>query len=102
MNVEYSKQFVKAAYKLSGKYKASLQRIVSEVKLANNIADLTDCIRMVGFKNSYRIIMGDYRLVLILRSVDDIAIFELLLSRGEVYKKEQKKSLKKKNGNTGS
>ena len=63
MNVEYSKQFVKAAYKLTGKYKITLQRIISEVMQAKDVAELTNCIKMVGFQNSYRIKMGDYRLV---------------------------------------
>lgn len=58
MKVEYSKQFVKVAYKLTGKYKISLQRIIAEVKQANDVADITDCVMMVGFQNSYRIKMG--------------------------------------------
>ena len=96
MKVEYSKQFVKAAYKLSGKYKISLQRIIHEVKAANNLADVTDCIKMVGLQQSYRIKMGDYRLVFIVKIIDDVAIFQLLLSRGEIYKKEYETLLRKK------
>jgi hypothetical protein len=34
MKVEYSKQFIKAAYKVNGKYKTSLQKIITEVKQA--------------------------------------------------------------------
>ena len=96
MKVEYSKQFVKAAYKLTGKYKTSLQRIINEVKQANDVAELTNCIKMVGFQNSYRIKMGDYRLIFIFRVVDQVAIFELLLSRGEVYRKQHEMNLRKK------
>jgi len=96
MKVEYSKQFVKAAYKLTGKYKISLQRIIREVIQANDVADLTNCIKMVGFQNSYRIKMGDYRLIFIFKVVDGIAIFELLLSRGEIYRKVHEMNLRKK------
>ena len=96
MNVEYSKQFVKAAYKLTGKYKISLQIIIAEVMQANNVADLTNCIKMVGFQNSYRMKMGDYRLIFILKVVDQVVIFELLLSRGEVYRKEHEMNLRRK------
>jgi mRNA-degrading endonuclease RelE of RelBE toxin-antitoxin system len=96
MKVEYSKQFVKAAYKLTGKYKISLQRIIAEAKQANDVADLTNCIKMVGFQNSYRIKMGDYRLIFIFRVVDFIVLFELLLSRGEIYRKGNKMNLRKK------
>ena len=95
MKVEYTKQFVKAAYKLSGNYKASLQKIVLEVKEANDISKLNDCIKMVGLQQSYRIRMGDYRLVLIIKVIDDSAIFQLLLSRGDVYKKEHESILRK-------
>lgn len=80
MKVEYSRQFVKAAYKLTGKYKLSLQRIISEVILAKDEADLTIGIKMVGFQNSYRMKMGNYRLILVLRVAEQVVIFELLLS----------------------
>lgn len=96
MKVEYSKQFVKAAYKLTGKYKISLQRIIAEVMQAEDLAGLTNCVKMVGFQNSYRIKMGDYRLIFIFKVVDRVVIFELLLSRGEVYRKEHELNLRKK------
>jgi len=96
MKIEYSKQFVKTAYKLTGKYKISLQKIISEVLLAKDAADITNCIKMVGFQNSYRIKMGDYRLIFIFKVVDQVVIFELLLSRGEVYRKEHEMNLRRK------
>lgn len=96
MKVEYSRQFVKAAYKQTGKYKSSLQKIISEVIRANEVADITNCIKMVGFQNSYRIKMGDYRLIFILRVVDQVVVFELLLSRGEIYRKDHEMNLRRK------
>ena len=96
MKVEYSKQFVKAAYQLTGKYKISLQSIISEIILAKEVSNFTNCVKMVGFQNSYRIKMGDYRLIFILKVVDQVILFELLLSRGEVYRKEHEMNLRKK------
>lgn len=96
MKVEYSKQFVKAAYRLTGKYKISLQRIISEIILVKDLAEITNCVKMVGFQNSYRIKMGDYRLIFIFRIVDQVVLFELLLSRGEIYRKEHEMNLRKK------
>ena len=96
MKVEYSKQFVKAAYKLTGKYKLSLQRIIAEVMQANDVANLTNCVKMVGFQNSYRLKMGDYRLIFIFKVIDQVVLFELLLSRGEIYRKEHEMNLRKK------
>jgi mRNA-degrading endonuclease RelE of RelBE toxin-antitoxin system len=84
MIVEYSKQFVKSAYKLKGKYKTSLQKIITEVRQAKDVAEVTNCIKMAGLQNSYRIKMGGYRLIFIVKVIDQVAFFELLLSRGEV------------------
>jgi mRNA interferase RelE/StbE len=91
MKVEYSKQFANAAYKLTGKYKESLKRNISEVKRADFITDVAGCTKLVSFRNSYRIRMGDYRLILLLKIVNETVIFELLLSRGEIFNKENKK-----------
>ena len=59
-----------------------------EVREAEDVAEVTSCIKMVGLLESYRIRMGDYRLVFIVKIIEKVAIFQLLLSRGEVYKKE--------------
>jgi mRNA-degrading endonuclease RelE of RelBE toxin-antitoxin system len=58
MNVEYSRQFVKAALLLTGKYKELLQRIVMEVKQSDNLREIRYCVRMAGFRNAYRMKMG--------------------------------------------
>jgi mRNA-degrading endonuclease RelE of RelBE toxin-antitoxin system len=96
MNVEYSRQFEKAVYKLTGKYKGSLKRIILEVKKAKSISEVSGCTKLVSLKQSYRIRMGDYRLILLLKMVNDTVIFEILLSRGEIYNKENKISLRRK------
>lgn len=96
MNVEYSRQFEKAAYKLTGKYKESLKRIILEVKQAISISEVSGCTKLVSLKQFYRIRMGDYRLILLLKIVNETVIFELLLSRGEIYNKENKKLLRRK------
>ena len=100
MKVEYSKQFVKAAYKLQGKYKISLRKIITEVGLAKDITEVANCIKMVGLQNSYRIKMGDYRLIFILKVVDQVAFFELLLTKGEVYRKGHEMNIRRKDGET--
>ena len=96
LKVEYSKQFVKTTYQLTGKYKISLQGIISEIIRAKEVSNITNCIKMIGFQNSYRIKMGDYRMIFILKVVDHVVFFELLLSRGEVYRKKHEMNLRKK------
>lgn len=48
MNVEFSKAFVKASKRLSGKMLDSLRRTIVEVKAAKGIQDISDCKKLVG------------------------------------------------------
>ena len=51
MNVEYSKDFEKSVKKLSGKMLDSIRRVITEVKNAENIKEITDCKKLVGYRN---------------------------------------------------
>ena len=53
MNVEYSKDFEKSVKKLSGKMLDSIRRVITEVKNAENIKDITDFKKLVGYRNVY-------------------------------------------------
>ena len=86
MNIEYSKQFVRSAHKLSGKYRESLRKVIENIKTADNLHEIRNCIKLAGLENYYRIRMGNYRIILLIRIVDHTAIMQLLLSRGDVYK----------------
>ena len=55
MNVGYSKAFIKAVDKLSGKQLDSVRDAIREVKQAQGIEDITDCTRLVGYHTVYRI-----------------------------------------------
>ena len=61
MKVEFSKSFIKSSKRLSGKMLDSLRRTIAEVKAAKDIQDITDCKKLVGYRNIYRIRLGDYR-----------------------------------------
>lgn len=61
MKVDYSKRFEKSVRKLSGKMLESVRRVIIEVKAAEQISDITDCKKLVGYENVYRIRIGDYR-----------------------------------------
>ena len=93
MNVEYSKDFEKSVKKLSGKMLDSIRRVITEVKTAENIKDITDCKKLVG----YRIRIGDYRAFFTfhIEIVNDTVIFRYLVSRGEAYAKKMDESLKR-------
>lgn len=90
MKVGYSKRFEKAIRKLSGKTLDSVRRVIVEVKEARQISDITDCKKLVGYENIYRIRIGDYRAFFTyhIRIVDDTVFFEYIVSRGEAYDKK--------------
>ena len=97
MNVEYSKDFEKSVKKLSGKMLDSIRKVITEVKNAENIKEITDCKKLVGYRNVYRIRIGDYRAFFTfhIEIVNDTVIFRYLVSRGEAYAKKMDKTLKR-------
>ena len=98
MKVEFSKAFIKAASKLSGKLKDSLRKMIIEVERANCVDEITDCKKLVGFDFIYRIRMGDYRVFFTfhVRIEGDTVFFQYLLPRGEAYDKKNQENLRKK------
>ena len=97
MNVEYSKDFEKSVKKLSGKMLGSIRKVITEVKNAENIKEIIDCKKLVGYRNVYRIRIGDYRAFFTfhIEIVNDIVFFRYLVSRGEAYAKKMDESLKR-------
>ena len=97
MNVEYSKDFEQSVKKLSGKMLGSIRKVITEVKNAENIKEITDCKKLVGYRNVYRIRIGDYRAFFTfhIEIVNDTVIFRYLVSRGEAYAKKMDESLKR-------
>lgn len=97
MKVRFSKSFAKAVDKLSGKQLDSVLDAIREVKAAEDIADITDCIRMVGYHSVYRIRIGGYRAFFTfhVEVVDDEVFFRYLVSRGQAYTKKVESELKR-------
>ena len=97
MKVDYSKEFEKALKKLSGKMLDSVRRVIVEVKQANDIKDITDCTKLVGFRSIYRIRIGDYRAFFTfhIEIVNDVVKFKYLFPHGEAYGKKVKTELKR-------
>ena len=97
MNVEYSKEFKKSVQKLSGKVLDSVRRVIKEVKNAKSLKDITDCKKLVGYHNVYRIRIGDYRAFFTfhIEIVNDTVFFRYLVPRGEAYGKKTQTELKR-------
>lgn len=97
MNVEFSKAFVIASKRLSGKMLDSLRRTIVEVKAAKGIQDISDCKKLVGYRNIYGIRLGDYRALFTLEIEfsGGTIFFQYLAPRGEAYGKKMKTELKR-------
>ena len=96
MKVEYSKAFVKAVRKLSGKVLDSVRNAIQGVMEARCIDEITDCKKLVGYDFVYRIRIGSYRAFFTfhVHIENDVVMFEYLLPRGEAYdKKNQEKTV---------
>jgi len=80
MNVDYSKDFEKSLRKLSGNMVDSVRRMIIEVKQAESLKDVTDCKKLVDYRNIYRIRIGDYRAFFTVHMaiVNDTVIFRYL------------------------
>lgn len=75
----------------------SLKRTILEAKAAEDIKQITDCKKLVGYSRIYRIRIGDYHAIFTLEieiSGDSI-LFQFLTSRGEAYSKKIKSELKR-------
>ena len=97
MKVDYSKSFIKAVSKLSGKQRESVRDAIDEVKKAQGLEEITDCIRMVGYHTVYRIRIGGYRAFFTfhVEIINDTVMFQYLVSRGQAYTKKVEKELKR-------
>jgi mRNA-degrading endonuclease RelE of RelBE toxin-antitoxin system len=97
MNVEYSKGFQKEFRKQSGKIREAILQVIQEVKQAKTLDDITDCRKVLGLKNIYRIRTGNLRAFFSFHVMveEDKVYFIALLSRGQAYDKKSMQTLKK-------
>jgi mRNA interferase RelE/StbE len=98
MKVEYSKTFVKAVKRLSGKMLDSVKKTILETKEAENIGQLSHCEKLVGYKKTYRLRIGDLMAFFYVRAdvEGNTVIFEYLVPRGQAYNKKIHDIVKKK------
>ena len=96
MKVRYSKEFEKSVRKLSGKMLQSVKSAILEVMQAESVENITDCKKLTGYQNVYRIRIGSLRafFTLHIEIIDNGVFFRFLLSRGEAYDKKNEKRLK--------
>lgn len=98
MIVRYSKEFSKAALKLSGKLRKSLVAVIEEVIKGSSVEEITDCKKIETLNSVYRIRIGDRRafFVLHIEIEGEVVFFEYLVSRGEAYDKKNMEKLRRR------
>lgn len=98
MKVEYSKEFARAVELLSGKTLKAVIGVIQEVIDAPNIYAISDCRKIEGLNNVYRIRIGSRRafFVLHIEIQDEIVRFEYLVNRGEAYDKKMMERLRRR------
>ena len=84
MNIEIRKSFEKDALKLPSSAQTQLSKVIDNLSQVEKLSELTSCKKLSGFKNAYRIRMGEYRIGFIFEN----GAVELIrvLGRKEIYK----------------
>ncbi|MDR1003487.1 MAG: hypothetical protein LBL97_00545 [Prevotellaceae bacterium] len=97
MKVAFSDKFLLRVESLSGKILKSVLLSIKEVEAANSISEITNCKKLNGYKNIYRIRIGDYRAIFLfhIRIEKNTVFFEFLVPRGQVYDKNMKQKLRR-------
>jgi mRNA-degrading endonuclease RelE of RelBE toxin-antitoxin system len=98
MIVIYSKSFEKAIDRLSGKILDSIVTVIKEVKKAERPEEISNCIKIQGFHNVYRIKTGGLRAFFTfhIHIEGNTVKFEYLVPRGQAYNKNIISSLRQK------
>jgi mRNA-degrading endonuclease RelE of RelBE toxin-antitoxin system len=63
VNIEIRKSFEKDAETLPGSVKILLERTIQNIITAKKLSDISSCKKLIGFKNAYRLRIGNYALV---------------------------------------
>jgi mRNA interferase RelE/StbE len=86
MIYEFEKSFVRDFRKLKSKALANaILECIDQVSNASAINNINNLKKLTGYKNAYRIRIGDYRLGIVLQ--DEKVIFVAFAHRNEIYKK---------------
>ena len=87
MEIIFDKSFGKSLDKLKdAEIKNKIIEVINEVESASLLTEVANVKKMQGFKTSYRIRIGDYRLGMELENPSTLR-FIIVLHRKDIYKK---------------
>jgi|SRR5690349_21074760 len=85
MNIVVTKHFAKDVDKeLNEQQKQQLALVLVSITQSKTLSEIPDCKKMKGFKNAYRIRMGNYRIGFLFE--DEVIKLSRVLNRKDVYK----------------
>jgi len=85
MRIEFKESFLKDLRKLKDKkVKDKVRVIICDIERAKNILEIKNLRKLKGYKNFYRLRIGDYRMGIQVKG--DNIIFVRILHRKEIYK----------------
>jgi mRNA interferase RelE/StbE len=85
MNIIVTKHFTKDVDKeLNKQQKLQLAQILISITQSKTLSEIQDCKKLKGFKNAYRIRMGNYRIGFLFE--DETVRLSRVLNRKDVYK----------------
>ena len=85
MEVEFLSKFNKDLSKITSRsIKGQIKQVIQDVESANSVRSVPQIKKLKGFKNAYRIRIGDYRIGLFIEG--KTAEFARVIHRREIYR----------------
>lgn len=85
MKLLFEKKFLKEVSNLNdAKLQTTIEEIINESERAQNTSQIKNIKKLKGFKNAYRIRVGEYRIGILIEK--STIIFVRFMHRREVYK----------------
>jgi mRNA interferase RelE/StbE len=86
MKTEFGAKFLKELKKVDApRVKKGVMDFIDEAQSADNLSELAKVKKLKGYKNLYRVRIGEYRIGLVYEG--DILTFETILHSKDIYKK---------------
>jgi mRNA interferase RelE/StbE len=84
MKIEIRQSFVKDTLKLPGNVQGEIAAVIEVIEKAPQLSGLPSCKKLKGFKNAYRIRLGNYRIGFFFEK--NIVELVRIMARKDIYK----------------
>lgn len=85
MHLEFLAKFSKDLDKLQQKsVKSNIEKVIKQFELADSVDEISNIKKLTGFKNAYRVRIGDYRIGVFIEN--NKVEFARVVHRKDIYK----------------